>query len=74
MYYIIIYLRYYLQLFHAKCLRDKFLYRKSLLNGPSKNRIFWDESEQTGSQQTFTCSNSTIETLEKGVKHVQSYQ
>ena len=24
------------------------------------------------SQQTFTCSNSTVKTLEKGVKHVQS--
>ena len=26
------------------------------------------------SQWAFTCSNSTIETLEQGVKYVQSYQ
>ena len=26
------------------------------------------------SQWAFTCSNSTIETLEQGAKHVQSYQ
>ena len=26
------------------------------------------------SQQTFTCPNSIIQTLEKGVKYVQSYQ
>ena len=25
-----------------------------------------------GTQRTFTCSESTIETLEKGVKYVQS--
>ena len=27
---------------------------------------------KTGTQQTFSCSKSTIETLGKGVKHVQS--
>ena len=27
-----------------------------------------------GNQSAFTCSKSTVETLEQGVKYVQSYQ
>ena len=30
-------------------------------------------SKHSTSQQTFTCSKAAIETLEKGVKHVQNY-
>ena len=33
----------------------------------------WDEVRWDASQLTFTCSKSTIETLEKGVKYVQTY-
>ena len=32
------------------------------------------QGNQYYAQLTFTCSNSTIETLEKGVQYVQSYQ
>ena len=34
----------------------------------------WRELNWAITQLTFTCSKSTIETIEKGVKHVQSYQ
>ena len=30
------------------------------------------DSKHSTSQQTFTCSKAAIETLEKGVKHVQN--
>ena len=36
--------------------------------------FFWRERGVGGAQLTFTCSKPTTETLEKGVKYVQSYQ
>ena len=37
-----------------------------------KTCLFWVISEIFSTQLTFTCSKSTIETLEKAVKYVQS--
>ena len=43
-----------------------------LHNSPIENRVTKAEAEP--SQLTLTCSKSTKETLEKGVKYVQSQQ
>ena len=42
--------------------------KKEWLNGQTP----FDCKGKNTKQQTITCSNSTIETLEKGVKYVQS--
>ena len=37
------------------------------------NSLYYKSAFSTSTQKTFTCSKAAIETLEKGVKFVQSY-
>ena len=56
----------------TRSIKNRYIFSYVEIDIPVQNVIYFCYKRFTSSQQTFSCSMSTIETLEKGVNYVQS--